>query len=186
MCTSTIIASSGWPSAVAIDSELCQSASRSARQAALVGSAPRMSVPMPISSTMRFFAIASSSRVKVRNSLLSDPPQPRDHFAARFSANEARPSAASGVWRLAAWLSTSPSNVARRSRPRRSAESAPWSRPWRRDRSPAGGRPSPRRRPQGHQRHHHVGETDARAPRRRRSARRSARSGAAAARRWRR
>src|SRR3954451_19049240 len=57
MGTSTIIAYSGWPSAVEIDSELCQSASRRARQAAFVGSAPRMSVPMPISSTIRFFVI---------------------------------------------------------------------------------------------------------------------------------
>src|SRR4029078_72806 len=55
----TIIPSSGWPSAGAIDSELCQSASRRARQAAFVGSAPLMSVPMPISSTIRFFVIVS-------------------------------------------------------------------------------------------------------------------------------
>ena len=61
MWTSTIIASSGWPSAGAIDNELCQSASRRARQAALVGSAPRMSVPMPISSTIRFFVIVLPS-----------------------------------------------------------------------------------------------------------------------------
>jgi hypothetical protein len=33
------------------------SASRRALQAALVGSAPRMSVPMPISNTIRFFVI---------------------------------------------------------------------------------------------------------------------------------
>src|SRR3954454_10768871 len=33
------------------------SASRRARHAAFVGSAPRMSVPMPISSTIRFFVI---------------------------------------------------------------------------------------------------------------------------------
>jgi hypothetical protein len=43
------------------DSELCQSASRRALQAAFVGSAPRMSVPMPISSTIRFFVIALQS-----------------------------------------------------------------------------------------------------------------------------
>ena len=58
--------------------------------------------------------------------------------AARFSANEARPSAASGERRLAAWLSTSASKVCgARSRPRRSAARWPWSRPSRRGRSPA-------------------------------------------------
>ena len=70
-----------------------------------------------------------------------------DQRAARFSANEARPSAASGERRLAAWLSTSASNVARRSRPTPSAAPAPWSRPWPPARSRAPARPSPRRQP---------------------------------------
>src|SRR6478672_5358164 len=55
-----------WPRAAAIDNELCQSASRRARHAALVGSAPRMSVPMPISSTMRFLVIAIPSVIVLR------------------------------------------------------------------------------------------------------------------------
>ena len=59
------MASGGWPSAGAIDSELCHSASRSALQAALVGFEPRMSVPMPISSTMRLFAIDELASGKV-------------------------------------------------------------------------------------------------------------------------
>jgi hypothetical protein len=57
MVTSTCIESVSRPSALATPRELCQSASRSARTAALVGSAPLISVPMPISSTMRFSAI---------------------------------------------------------------------------------------------------------------------------------
>src|SRR6516225_7432538 len=63
LVTPTCIASTGKPSALAILSPLCQSASRRARTAALVWSVPRMSVPMPICRTMRFramFNLASS------------------------------------------------------------------------------------------------------------------------------
>jgi len=61
MMTSTCIASTESPSAGATLGELCQSASRNARIAALVGSAPRMSVSMPISRTMRFKAMCCPS-----------------------------------------------------------------------------------------------------------------------------
>src|SRR5579871_5575625 len=58
--TSTCIASTGSPTALAMLNPLCHSASRSARTAALVQSLPRMSVPMPSCSTIRRPAISAS------------------------------------------------------------------------------------------------------------------------------